>query len=221
MVSRIMQIKGIGRFINMQTEHLELGTNTLVFGQNTAGKSTLTDIFWSLKTGDPALIEGRRTFGYSGPQRFELQDSNGFSYTYPGTAWNEGNSLIEIFDTQFINENIFEGNEIHFDNQQKLHNIIIGGEGKRLSECQERFAQITKEKTDRTKNFNQAFEKKISMPDFQRLPKFDDPERLIKELQSMIEVASNQEKIRDTFASVLKLLDNIIQQPTKAILQRT
>ncbi|MFN4314178.1 MAG: AAA family ATPase [Chitinophagaceae bacterium] len=225
MVSRIMQIKGIGRFINMQTEHLELGTNTLVFGQNTAGKSTLTDIFWSLKTGDPALIEGRRTFGYSGPQQVELQGSNGFFYTYPGAAWNEGNSLIEIFDTQFINENIFEGNEIHFDNQQKLHNIIIGGEGKRLSDdlmkCHERFAQITKEKTDRTKYFNRAFEKKILMPDFQHLPKFDDPERLIKELQSTIEVASNQEKIRETFESVLKLLDNIVQQPTKAILQRT
>lgn len=225
MISRIKQIKAVGKFIDSHNEQLELGRNSILFGQNTSGKSTLTDIFWSFKTGDPSFIEGRRSFGYSGTQVVELLDSNGTTYTYPGGAWNEGNELIEIFDTQFINENVFEGNEIRFDNQQKLHNIIIGREGKRLSdeiaECQEQFAQITKEKTERTKYFNQIFEKKISMSDFQHLPKFDNPEQLIKELQATIEVASNQEKIRETFESVLKLLENIIQQPTKTILQQT
>ncbi|MEJ0105187.1 MAG: AAA family ATPase [Bacteroidota bacterium] len=225
MISRITQIKGIGKYINCHIGGRQLGVNTIIFGHNTGGKSTLTDILWSFKTGDTSFIEGRKSFGFFGNQIVEIVDENNNVIKYPSAAWNNGYENIEIFDTQFINENVFEGSEIKYGNQKKLHSIIIGQEGKRLSDeinsSQEKFAEITKEKADRTKYFNQTFSNKISIADFQRLPKYTNPEGLITDLKETINVASNQQKIKSVFDWTFSLIDNITNQTTKRILSQT
>lgn len=226
MISRFTQIKGIGKFINCANiggKQFEI--NTIIFGHNTGGKSTLTDILWSFKTGDTSFIEGRKSFGFFGNQIVEIVDESNNVIKYPSAIWNNGYENIEIFDTQFINENVFEGNEIKYGNQKKLHSILIGQEGKRLSDeinsSQEKFAEITKEKTDRTKYFNQAFSTKISVTDFQRLPKHSNPDDLIKELKATISVAANQQKIKSVIDLASSLIDNITNQTTKQILSQT
>ena len=226
MISRFTQIKGVGKYINCNNiAGKQFEKNTIIFGHNTGGKSTLTDILWSFKTGDTSFIEGRKSFGFFGNQIVEIVDKKNNVLKYPSLNWNNGYENIEIFDTQFINENIFEGNEIKYGNQKKLHSIIIGQEGKRLSEeinsSQEKFAEITKEKTDRTKYFNQAFSNKISITDFKRLHKHSNPDVIIKELKETINVAANQQKIKAVFDFASSLLDNIINQTTKQILSKT
>ena len=68
----------------------------------------MTDILWSFKTGDIEIIEGRKTFGVP----TELSKLNSLtiptsSSKYPSVEWNQGfENICEIFDTQFINENI-------------------------------------------------------------------------------------------------------------------
>lgn len=226
MISRFTQIKGVGKYINCNNiAGKQFEKNTIIFGHNTGGKSTLTDILWSFKTGDTSFIEGRKSFGFFGSQIVEIVDKSNNVIKYPSANWNNGYENIEIFDTQFINENVFEGSEIKYGNQKKLHSIIIGQEGKRLSEeinsSQEKFAEITKEKTDRTKYFNQTFSNKISITDFQRLHKHSNPDALIKELKETINVAANQQKIKSVFDFASSLLDNITNQPTKQILSKT
>lgn len=226
MISRFTQIKGVGKYINCNNiAGKQFEKNTIIFGHNTGGKSTLTDILWSFKTGDTSFIEGRKSFGFFGSQIVEIVDKANNVLKYPSANWNNGYENIEIFDTQFINENVFEGNEIKYGNQKKLHSIIIGQEGKRLSEeinsSQEKFAEITKEKTDRTKYFNQAFSNKITITDFQRLHKHSNPDALIKELKETINVAANQQKIKAVFDFATSLLDNITNQTTKQILSKT
>lgn len=226
MISRFKQIRGVGKYINCNNiAGKQFEKNTIIFGHNTGGKSTLTDILWSFKTGDTSFIEGRKSFGFLGSQSVEIVDNSNNVLKYPSTAWNNGYENIEIFDTQFINENVFEGNEIKYGNQKKLHSIIIGQEGKRLSEeiniTQERFAAITKEKTDRTKYFNQIFLNKISITDFQKLKKYSNPDALIEELRETINIADNQQKIKAVFDFANSLLDNIINQSTKQTLSKT
>lgn len=226
MISRFTQIKGVGKYINCNNiAGKQFEKNTIIFGHNTGGKSTLTDIFWSFKTGDPSFIEGRKSFGFFGSQVVEIVDKDNNVLKYPSAKWNNGYENIEIFDTQFINENVFEGNEIKYGNQKKLHTIIIGLEGKRLSDeinaNQEKFAEITKEKTDRTKYFNQTFSNKINIADFQRLQKHSNPDELIRELKETINVATNQHKIKAVFDFASSLLDNISNQNTKQVLSKT
>lgn len=222
MISRFTTIKGIGRYYDCQLGGRHFSKNTIIFGQNTGGKSTFTDILWSFKTGDTSFIEGRKTFGYSGNQQVELFDETNSHFKYPSPAWKLGFENIEIFDTHFINENIFEGNEINYDHQQNLHSIIIGPKGKRLATkinyLQEELSELTSRKTAKTTEFNRTFKKEISANNFFKLAKIENADNIIKEIQTTIENANNQTKIKDVFEVILTLLDNIINQSTKEIL---
>ncbi len=222
MISRFTNIKGIGRFHDCQIGGRHFSKNTIIFGQNTGGKSTLTDILWSFKTGDIAIIEGRKTFGFNGNQQVEFIDDTNKQFKYPSVEWNQGFENIEIFDTQFINENIFEGNEITYEHQKNLHSIIIGTQGKKLAteinSLQDELNELTAKKTAKTAEFNRIFKKEISVKDFSKLPKVENVEEKIKELQATIETANNQAKIKSVFEAIEALLGNILNQNTKVVL---
>ncbi|HET9009044.1 MAG TPA: AAA family ATPase [Nitrosarchaeum sp.] len=225
MISRFTNIKGIGRFHDCHFGGRHFSKNTIIFGQNTGGKSTLADILWSFKTGNIAIIEGRKTFGYTGSQQVEFIDETNKQFKYPSIEWNKGFENIEIFDTQFINENIFEGNEITYGHQKNLHSIIIGTEGKKLaieiSSLQEELNELTARKTAKTIEFNRTFKKEISAQKFSSLPKIENVEEAIREIQATIETANNQTKIKNVFETVESLLTNIITQNTKVILSNS
>lgn len=226
MISRFTEIRGIGRFqdcLNLGGKHFS--KNTIIFGQNAGGKSTLVDILWSFKTGNDKIIEGRRTFGFNGNQAVELFDENNQSYKFPSTSWGSGFENIEIFDTQFINENIFEGNEITYGHQKNLHSIIIGPKGKKLateiSLLQQQLNELTSRKTAKTTEFNRIFKKEITPQDFSNLPRIDNPDEKIKETKELIENAKNQSKIKSVFDTIESQLNNVINQDTKTVLSNS
>jgi len=225
MISRFTHIKGIGRFHDCQIGGRQFSKNTIIFGQNTGGKSTLTDILWSFKTGNIAIIEGRKTFGYTGTQQVEFIDENNKQFKFPSAEWNQGFENIEIFDTQFINENIFEGNEITYGHQKNLHTIIIGTEGKKLAteinSLQNELNELTARKTTKTTEFNRIFKKEISVKEFSNLPKIENVDDVIKNIQITIETANNQTTIKSVFDTIETLFNNIITQNTKEILSNS
>lgn len=226
MISRFTIIKGIGRFQDCQNlGGRHFSKNTIIFGQNTGGKSTLTDILWSFKTGDTAFIVGRKTFSFTGSQQVELFDQDNNAFRFPSVDWNSGFDNIEILDTQYINENIFEGNEISFNHQKNLHRIIIGSKGKKLAEkikaLQNELDELTITKTAKTNEFNRIFKREISVNDFRNLPKYDDVDEKIKQIQTTIETVNNQSKIKAVFDSIDTLIDNIVNQNIKSVLSES
>lgn len=222
MISRFTKIKNIGRFHDCQIGGRQFSKNTILFGQNTGGKSTLTDIFWSFKTGNTAFIQGRKTFGSIGSQQVEFFDENNNPYRFPSSDWNLGFENIEIFDTQFINENIFEGNEITYGHQKKLNSIIIGPEGKQLASeinsLQDEIKELTDKKIAKTTEFNRVFKKEITTKEFTDLPKIENIDEKIKEIKATIEIANNQSKIKGVFDTLETSLFSVLNQNTKNIL---
>ncbi|NLT52286.1 MAG: AAA family ATPase [Ignavibacteria bacterium] len=226
MIIRITKIKGVGRFQDCPSlGGRHFSKNTIIFGQNAGGKSTLTDILWSYKTGNGSIIEGRKTFGYTNQPEIEFIDDKGSTFKYPSAEWLKGSDYIEIFDTQFINENIFEGHEITYGHQKNLHTIIIGPKGNKLSaeinSIQEQFSELTNKKSSKTNEFNRIFKKEITAEEFSKLPKIENPESKIKEKKDLIEVYNNQAKIKAAFSTVELQLESVVQQATKSILSST
>jgi wobble nucleotide-excising tRNase len=223
MISRLTLLKGIGKFQDCPSiGGRQFLKNTIIFGQNAGGKSTLTDILWSFKTGNPEIIEGRKTFGFTGQQEIEFLDDKNKVYKFPSSEWSNGSDLIEIFDAQFINENIFEGNEITYGHQKKLHSIIIGPTGNKIATeinvLQAQLGELTNKKSTKTFEFNRAFKKEITPEDFSKLPKIEDPEKKITENEELIDVYNNQAKIKSVFTTVDLQLESILVQSTRSIL---
>ena len=74
----VQKIINIGKFESCIVPGCQFEKETIVFGSNTKGKSTLTAIFRSLQTGNSDILTGRKTFGVTGDKKVEIDfDDNG------------------------------------------------------------------------------------------------------------------------------------------------
>jgi len=194
-LKRISKIKNIGKFYDCSLGGLEFKDKTVIFGRNGEGKSTLTAILRSLMTGNNDILVGRKSFVSSGDENIELvfEDStDNIVYKFENKKWNNKYHNIEIFDTCFIANNIYDGERIIDKHKANLHQCIIGETGKSLSNKINKLIDELKEKT-RLKNekiltYSQfGFNDYYSIDKFIALPKVDDIdskiEKSTKELQ--------------------------------------
>ena len=77
-IARIKEIKNIGAFADFPNgASLGFDKVTIIYGFNTYGKTTLADIFQSLKEDNPQIIQERETIPQrSGQQRVVLSAKN-------------------------------------------------------------------------------------------------------------------------------------------------
>ncbi len=125
MIKKIIKIKNIGKYdIPSVNEEDFFGINTLIFGANKIGKTTLVAILRSLRENDVSIVSSRKTFGTSAEEKQECEivcdDGTRFIYN---SSWSYKN--IEIFDNEFINRNIFIGDKIEQGHKAQLHKILI------------------------------------------------------------------------------------------------
>lgn len=154
-IEAIQHIKNIGKFSNCEIAGCQFNDNTIIYGKNTLGKSTLTSIFRSLQTGNKKIIEGKKTFGSTNQPAIKIRFTDGTNrelIDYNSHKWSEGNPNILIFDTQFISENVFQGEQITFDNQKSLNQIIIGAKGLDLNIAIQNLQNELTELTERKEN---------------------------------------------------------------------
>ena len=136
-ISRIKEIKNIGTFLGMGASRFQFEKLTFIYGYNTFGKTTLTDIFQSLKDNDSNIIKSRLTIpNNSGEQKviFSVKEHNTTSekdLNYKSNKWDSNtiSPFIEIFGTEFIHKNLFTGFSIERENKENFTQFILGAEG--------------------------------------------------------------------------------------------
>ncbi|WP_018289970.1 AAA family ATPase [Verrucomicrobium sp. 3C] len=132
MLKEIKLIQGIGRFETAKPTHgATFDRCTLIFGENGWGKSTLADILRSLTTNDPAILAGRRTLASDAPAKVVLRFSTQ-NAIFENGAWTGVRPRIVVYDSVFINENVFSGDTVSTDHLKKQHELVVGEEGVRL-----------------------------------------------------------------------------------------
>lgn len=136
----IKEIKNIGTFANFSNgSSFRFEKLTFIYGYNTFGKTTLTDIFQSLKNNDPELLSSRLTIPHiQTPQKVSLSIKEGQSeknLVFQNNSWGENNisNFIEIFGTDFIHKNLFTGYSIERANKENFTQFILGNEGVQLA----------------------------------------------------------------------------------------
>lgn len=164
MLKRIQKIQNIGRFADCQAAGCEFAKETIVFGFNTQGKSTLTAIIRSIQTGNNNILIGRKTFGATMGKKVEIDFEEAGAndkYIFQNRAWNKANPNILIFDSKFIAENVFDGENITFDQQKNLNTVIIGKKGQDLNSeiiaLQKQSDDFANQKSEKTREFTRHF----------------------------------------------------------------
>ncbi|MCB0368467.1 MAG: hypothetical protein KDD45_03260, partial [Bdellovibrionales bacterium] len=215
MIKRIKKIQNVGKFSDCSSSGCEFKKETIIFGFNTQGKSTLTAIFRSIQTGNNDLVIGRKTFGATSDKRIEVDfEENGSNdpYIFQSRKWNKNNPNIIIFDSKFITENVFDGESVSFDQQKNLNTIIIGKRGQELNQeitdLQTLSDKCTDDKRGKTKEFSKHFPGK-DFATFNALTKNDAIDKEIEDKEKEIKFEKDKDKIKTAVETYINKFSKI------------
>lgn len=137
-IARIKEILNIGTFTTF-SNGASIGFEKLTFisGLNTFGKTTLSDIFQSLKLNNPSIINSRKSIPPQSTQQkvvITQKNTSESDFAFTGVwASNQLNSNLEVFGTDFIHRNLFTGLTIERDNRENFTQFVLGEKGVKLA----------------------------------------------------------------------------------------
>jgi wobble nucleotide-excising tRNase len=133
MIHKIQRLVSVGKFRDYSPfGDVCFRKLTLIYGDNGSGKTTLTNVIRSFAQNAPNLIKRRRSTNSGQPQvaQFTTRTAQGdITHTYRDEGWSNHFSQIEIFDSHFVNENVYSGFDFTDDHKKKLHQFVIGAQG--------------------------------------------------------------------------------------------
>jgi wobble nucleotide-excising tRNase len=142
MIKQIKSINNIGSFREFPNGGaIQFEKLTFIYGLNTRGKSTLTDILTSLKENEPSLITSRKsipTVATNQSVRISVKpfgSTNQVDSIFSNTVWTHvySNNDLHIFSSDFIHKNLFTGLSIERQNKENFTRFILGQQGVQLA----------------------------------------------------------------------------------------
>lgn len=151
MIKKLLFIKNLGRFVNFSSQgDVEFQKLTLIFGENGRGKTMLSALFRSLDTGEPQyLVERKSVKSSTGPEVSVRVNST--NHTFKNGTWDAPVSGIMVFDTTFINENVYSGIYVDHDQKRNLYRFIVGDVGVQLATAVDEFDSKIRAKNEQIK----------------------------------------------------------------------
>lgn len=131
-LERIRKINNIGTYEKAGNGQIALKPFTYIYASNTYGKTTFCDILRSLKENNISIINNRKTIGCRETDKciveFTIDSKN---VTFNGDLWEIPDGLnvrenLQIFDINFVNENVFTNFNIEHKNKENFTSFVLG-----------------------------------------------------------------------------------------------
>jgi len=142
MIKQINSINNVGAFREFPNGgSIQFEKLTFIYGLNTKGKTTLTDILSSLKENEPTLITSRKSIppvNSNQSVRISVRPHNATNQllcTFSNNSWTQLNSNdnLHIFGSDFIHKNLFTGLSIERQNKENFTRFVLGQQGVQLA----------------------------------------------------------------------------------------
>ena len=202
MLKQIKVIKNVGRFFDYSAQpNTSLKKLNIIYGVNGSGKTMLSAILRSLKTNNPNFIIERKTLGSTTPQKVIIEFSNNTAI-FDNGAWNKHISEIEVFDTNFIDSNVYSGSFVGKNTRKNLLEFVVGEQGVTLAnkiDQNDQEIRINNKKIEEIKNqINRITQGKITIDNFIYFEKKDDVDIKIDKLKERINTQKKSQIISDS-----------------------
>lgn len=201
MLKTFESIKGVGLFHDTGSSP-PLSRLTLIYGENGRGKSTLACILRSCATNDGALLVAKRTLGESTQPHVELTISHPVGadllLQWDGSTWSGFMPNLQVFDAEFVSENVYAGAEINTDQRAHLLEFALGDKAvafrKKVDEAGSRLIEATAEINAQTAVVR-AHARTMSLDSFVALPVAPNGESEITQLEKRIAAAKDRDQL--------------------------
>lgn len=198
MLKKIIKIENLGKFVSFTKAQgdVEFRQTTLIYGENGQGKTTLADVLRSLATNNPFPIQGRRIDSTNPVVEIRLETE---TVRYTNSTWSNTVSNIEIFDSTFVNDNLYSGHVVAHDHLKNLYHFVLGQSGVQLAQNIDKLDTAIKQKNDEIKNKALEIEAAVKwegkIQDFISLQPITDIDALIKKAKDEVSALEEAEKI--------------------------
>lgn len=224
MIKRFQLIRNLGRFENYSASGgYSFGDINLVYAENGLGKTTLSSVLRSLATGQASYIQERKRLGADHEPHVIVSLESG-NAIFQNNSWSN-TAAIEVFDTNFVNENVFSGQSVDHDHKRNLYRFVLGVEGVHLAKAIDDLVEEIKGINQRLKDQQLAIRNEIrsnlSVDDFVVAGPIGNIDQLIAQKQAEVESLRQADKIRGATNLSQLVLPQIPTDRLVAILQKT
>lgn len=162
MLKKILSIKNIGLFNNANYTSQSFDQATLIYAENGRGKSTLTSILRSCSMGDKESVILRKTLGSQKGPEVELLFEKGTTHTkfvFRENSWTNTYTNIVIFDTDFVDRNVYSGIKVETNHRQGLLEFALGEDAVQLKKEIDHAAKEASDKSKEISNLERCLKK--------------------------------------------------------------
>ena len=135
MIHKFERLASVGKFRDYQSAGpTSFNKLTLIYADNGSGKTTLAAILRSLSENLPDIVRRRISTAHTIPQTVQIIQRDPVTnvdthHTLRTTGWSNPFPNIEIFDIEFVNDNIYSGFDFTEDHKRQLHHFVVGAQG--------------------------------------------------------------------------------------------
>ena len=134
MIEHFQLLRNVGQFDSVTAgAQLPVSKVTLLYAENSRGKTTLAAILRSLGTGDATPVTERKRLSATHPPHIVIALTGSTSCVFQNGGWSAPFPQISVFDDSFVAENVCSGIEIGTEHRQHLHELILGAQGVSLN----------------------------------------------------------------------------------------
>lgn len=198
MISRIVMLKNVGLFKDATLNGaIDLGKVTVIYGENGRGKSTLSAIIRACSQRDSGRIQARKTIDSQDAPEVSLLVQNGNQSNvikFENGNWSGTAPSTVIFDSEFVDQNVYSGFEVTTGQRQSLLEFALGEQAVQLKQKVDELTQgietQTRLKTQAERTLT-GFASPYSVADFINLRPVQDIQQQISAIQKRIAATKN------------------------------
>lgn len=145
MILKFITIRSVAKFLDYKCfGDIELRRLSLFYAETGKGKSSLAAIFRSLSSGDPSHILAKQTVGANASPFVQMKHDRGM-VEFRDQAWTHTLPNILVFDSTYVNANIFSGDRVDHAHKKNLYYLLIGEQNVQLASAIEKLDSSVRE----------------------------------------------------------------------------
>ncbi len=227
-ILKLVQIDNVGKFQKYSCHgDMNLSDISLIYGENGKGKTTLSTILRSLKTGDVSLIREKKCAGGQGPINVKilLEKNRIAEFSEDSETWSIQNSDLEIFDSYHVNNNVYSGDHVDHTHKKNLYYLVIGEQGVHMAQEIEQIDSEIKDINDSIKvienQIKSYISSKCSVESFVNLPEIENIGQRIAQVTNEIKELEEAESIQSTPTLTQVLLPKLKIEELSQLLEKS
>jgi wobble nucleotide-excising tRNase len=199
MIRKILKLQNIGLLQNAcPTGAVDLPKVTAIYADNGRGKTMFASVLRSCQLGDAGRLNARRTIDSAHPPELDLLLPTGNHVEFKGNAWTGILPDIVVFDSEFVEQNVYSGCEVRADQRQSLLEFALGNQTVQLKQQVEQLSQDIKAQTGKRSQAEKTlsgYAPPYTVAEFIVLQPIADAQQQIDNLQKRIEAAKNAQQL--------------------------